>query len=137
MCATAVLVVMFGCTLAAPGSAAAVRASGPCTGQSENHIVQVFYRRVAAYPLRCGNGISWGYLHILEGHEYEPLAITLTVAFGIPVPFTQAFILIAPVCPTKGFFVRYNQGSYGKHGVRPQGIITAYEKALPNVSQKC
>lgn len=47
---------------------AAVAAADPCTGQSQNHIVDWYTRQGIRYPLRCGktNPAGWGYLHILR-----------------------------------------------------------------------
>jgi hypothetical protein len=112
--------------IASRGASAKVAAASPCAGQSASHIVQNFYRGPAVYPLRCGTS-TWGYNHLIK-HGYNPSLIALTVARGTADPIFQTFTYVLDmVCPTPVYGVWYNEGALNGNGVRPQGIITAYE----------
>lgn len=103
------------------------KTANPCSGRSPSYIVQRFFRGPAVYPLRCGTR-TWGYTHIIRGHEYYPSAIALTIARGQPDPVFQIFTFVISIntCPTVTYKVVYNEGPLNGYGVRPQGIITAY-----------
>jgi len=79
------------------------------------------------YPLRCGTS-TWGYIHLVDGHEYDPSAISVTVARGTQDPIFHIFtyVISGNTCPTVTYKVVYNDGALNGNGVRPQGIITAY-----------
>jgi hypothetical protein len=79
------------------------------------------------YPLRCGTS-TWGYIHLVDGHEYDPSAISVTVARGAQDSIFQIFtyVISGNTCPTVTYKVVYNDGALNGNGVRPQGIITAY-----------
>jgi hypothetical protein len=113
-------------------------ASDPCKGKSETYIVKKFFRGPAVYPLRCGTS-SWGYIHLVKGHPYDPSAIALTVARGQQDAIFQIFtyVLSRSTCPTVTYKVVYNDGALHGTKVRPQGIITAYAvvtEAVPGVT---
>jgi hypothetical protein len=111
----------------APTAAMPAATANPCSGRSHSYIVQRFFRGPAVYPLRCGTS-TWGYIHLIRGHEYDPSAIALTIARGQPDPILQIFTfdIAANTCPTVTYKVVYNDGPLNGIGVRPQGIITAY-----------
>jgi hypothetical protein len=113
--------------LHASGKASAgIAATSPCAGRSATYIVEYFYRGPAAYPLRCGTS-TWGYNHLIK-HGYNSSLISLTVARGTQDSIFQIFTyVLEEVCPTPVYTVVYNEGALNGNGVRPQGIITAYE----------
>jgi hypothetical protein len=117
------------------GASAASASSNPCSGQSQNHIVRNFVRGPSVYPLRCGTK-TWGYTHLVAGHEYDPAMIALTVARGSG-PFLGLFTYVPNpegACPTEEYRVVENAGALNGTGVRPQGIITAYWTAITDAS---
>jgi hypothetical protein len=105
-------------------SSTTATAADPCAGRSQTYIVQTFFRGPAVYPLRCGTS-SWGYIHLVAGHEYDPSMIAVTVAQGTIQPL-NVIDYWTQTCPSRGFRVVYNDGALNGTGVRPQGIITAY-----------
>lgn len=111
---------------------AAAQAADPCKGKSQTYIVRTFIRGPEVFPLRCGT-TTWGYNHLVyREHDYNPALIALTVARGsAPVPGEQVlqWKWSSMTCPTYNYTytVVYNQGALNGKGVRPQGIITAYE----------
>jgi hypothetical protein len=117
---------------AVPQNMSAARASDPCKGKSQTYVVRTFIRGPEVFPLRCGTN-TWGYNHLVyRAHDYNPALIALTVARGsAPVPGEQVlqWKWHTLTCPTYNYTytVVYNQGALNGHGVRPQGIITAYE----------
>jgi len=114
-------------TASASTAAMPAATANPCSGRSHSYIVHRFFRGPAVYPLRCGTS-TWGYTHLIRGHEYDPSAIALTIARGQPDPILQIFTfdIAANTCPTVTYRVVYNDGPLNGVGVRPQGIITAY-----------
>jgi hypothetical protein len=124
-----------GNALAAPSAAAGsastagvvkgAAASNPCSGRSQTYIVRNFFRGPAVYPLRCGTS-TWGYNHLIK-HGYDPSSIALTVARGQQDPIFQIFTYSSNTCPNFEYKVVYNDGALNGNGVRPQGIITAYQ----------
>jgi hypothetical protein len=115
------------------------KTANPCSGRSHSYIVQRFFRGPAVYPLRCGTN-TWGYTHLIIGHEYYPSAIALTIARGQPDPVFQifTFVISTNTCPTVTYKVVYNDGPLNGTGVRPQGIITAYpvvSESAPDAKQ--
>ena len=105
-------------------SSTTATAADPCAGRSQTYIVRTFFRGPAVYPLRCGTS-SWGYIHLVAGHEYDPSMIALTVAQGTIEPL-NVIDYWTQTCPSRGYRVVYNDGALNGTGVRPQGIITAY-----------
>ncbi len=109
-------------------------ASDPCKGRSQTYVVTRFYRGPGVYPLRCGT-TTWGYNHLVyREHDYNPALIALTLARGSqPVPGVQViqYKWNSETCPDfeYTYTVVYNEGALNGTGVRPQGIITAYESA--------
>jgi hypothetical protein len=127
--AVCVIGLLSGAASASTASTAAMPAAtaNPCCGRSHSYIVQRFFRGPAVYPLRCGTS-TWGYVHLIRGHEYYPSAIALTVARGQQDPVFQifTFVITGNTCPIVTYKVVYNDGPLNGNGVRPQGIITAY-----------
>ena len=121
--------VLAGTASASIAASAAMPATtaNPCSGRSHSYIVQKFFRGPAVYPLRCGTS-TWGYTHLVRGHDYYPSAIALTIARGRPDPVFQifTFVISGNTCPIVTYKVVYNEGPLNGNGVRPQGIITAY-----------
>jgi hypothetical protein len=105
-------------------SSAVAAATNPCAGKSQTYIVKTFFRGPAVYPLRCGTS-TWGYNHLVAGHEYDPSMIALTIAQGSG-PFLGVFNYTTMTCPSSTYRVVENDGALNGNGVRPQGIITAY-----------
>jgi hypothetical protein len=124
-----VIVLLSSAASASTASTAAVPAARAnlCSGRSHSYIVQRFFRGPAVYPLRCGTS-TWGYVHLIRGHEYDTSAIALTVARGQQDPVFQifTFVIAGNTCPIVTYKVVYNDGPLNGAGVRPQGIITAY-----------
>jgi hypothetical protein len=66
-------------TVSAAASHAA--AASPCAGKSQSYILAKYKRGSVVYPLRCGTS-TWGYIHLVDKHEYDPSAISVTVSRG-------------------------------------------------------
>jgi hypothetical protein len=123
-------------SVAAPRAAASIAAAAaadPCSGKSQTKVVTTFIRGPEVFPLRCGT-TTWGYNHIVyRDHNYDPALIALTISRGSqPVPGEQVlqYKWESETCPVNykyTYTVVYNQGALNGNGVRPQGVITAYE----------
>lgn len=120
----------------APASAS--HASVPtsyCAHRSYKSVVRNYTRGGGHYPLRCGTA-TWGFKHIT--HRWNAAfdaKIALTIARGEQVADVQQdggtaiFALFNDRC-TELFRVIYNGGAYRGNGIRPQGIITAYDRTI-------
>jgi hypothetical protein len=97
--------------------------------------VRNFVRGPSVYPLRCGTK-TWGYVHLVAGHEYDPSMIALTISRGSG-PFLGVFTYVPDPdneCPVDEYRVVENAGALNGNGVRPQGIITAYWTPITDIS---
>ena len=110
-------------------------AANPCAGRSQTYIVANYKRGSAVYPLRCGTS-TWGYVHLIQKHEYLPGTIAVVVARGGQSTSGHFFYKGYPGsafglgCKEVSYRVVYNTGALNGNGVRPQGIITAYPICL-------
>lgn len=124
--------------VAAPTAGASVPVTW-CHGKSYKTTVKTYIRGTGRYPLRCGMP-SWGFVHIT--HRWNAAfdaKIALTIARGEDVSDHQGdggsniFALFNGKC-VELFRVIYNGSAYRGDDVRPQGIITAYDKSIAVVS---
>lgn len=122
-------------TTAIAAESTAAAATNPCAGRSKTYIVRKFFRGPAVYPLRCGTS-TWGYNHLIK-HGYDPSSIALTVAQGQQSLTQQSFIYSSNSCPSFTYKVVFNTGALNGNGVRPQGIITAYQVTAAASAQAC
>lgn len=127
--------------LAAPSAAASpsAHASVPktyCHGKSQTKVVKTYRRGAGRYALRCGTS-SWGFNHIT--HRWSSSfdsKMALTFAYGEDVRDVQQdggsniFALFDNRCHQL-FRIIYNGGALHGNGVRPQGVITAYDTSGP------
>jgi hypothetical protein len=106
-----------------------------CNGKSYKKVVRTYTRGTGHYPLRCGTS-SWGFHHIT--HRWNAsfdAKIALTIARGEDVADVQQdggsniFALFNNKCQEL-FRVIYNGHAYRGNGIRPQGIITAYDRSV-------
>ena len=120
-------------------SAAASVPGTYCNKRSYKTVVKKYSRGAARLPLRCGTS-TWGFKHIT--HRWNAAfdsKIALTIARGEKVKDLQQdggtaiYALFNNKC-VELFRVIYNGGAYRGNGVRPQGIITAYHRALGTAS---
>lgn len=125
--------------------------SDVCSGRSHTYVVKKYHRAGAVLPLRCGKS-SWGYRHLkFQRHRWNASfdsMIALTISRGIRVPDYQQdggsdiFSLNDGRC-RELFRVIYNGAAYLGGEVRPQGVITAYERnqviatAAPTYRKDC
>ncbi|MBV8542604.1 MAG: hypothetical protein JO063_09695 [Pseudonocardiales bacterium] len=110
-----------------------------CGGRSYTYIVKNYARGAVALPLRCGTS-TWGFTHITtRWNETFDANIALTISRGEEVTDRQddggsaIYALFNDNC-RELFRVIYNGGAYRGNDVRPQGIITAYDKSITPVS---
>ncbi|MGH3769272.1 MAG: hypothetical protein ACRDTX_29685 [Pseudonocardiaceae bacterium] len=105
-----------------------------CNGRSYTHVVKNYTRGAATLPLRCGTS-TWGFSHITARWNAPfDSNIALTISRGEEVNDLQGdggsaiYALFNDRCEEL-FRVIYNGGAYRGNDVRPQGIITAYERS--------
>jgi hypothetical protein len=118
--------------------ATAAQASVPttfCNSHAYTYVVKNYSRGSARLPLRCGT-TTWGFRHIT--HRWNAAfdsKIALTISRGEAVRDVQQdggsaiYALFDNRC-NELFRVIYNGGAYRGNGVRPQGIITAYDRTV-------
>lgn len=118
--------------------ATAAHASVPtsfCNPHAYTYVVKNYTRGAARLPLRCGT-TTWGFKHIT--HRWDAAfdgKIALTISRGEVVTDVQQdggsaiYALFDNRC-NELFRVIYNGGAYRGNGVRPQGIITAYDRTI-------
>ncbi len=118
--------------------ATAAQASVPttfCNSHPYTYVVKNYSRGGAKLPLRCGT-TTWGFKHIT--HRWNAAfdsKIALTISRGEVVTDVQQdggsaiYALFDNRCEEL-FRVIYNGGAYRGNGVRPQGIITAYDRTV-------
>lgn len=121
--------------MAAPSAHASVPTTY-CQGKSQVSVVKTYARGGGRYALRCGTS-SWGFNHIT--HRWNSAfdsKMALTFAYGEDVNDVQQdggsviFALFDNRCHQL-FRIIYNGGALHGNGVRPQGVITAYDTSGP------
>jgi hypothetical protein len=97
-----------------------------CAGKSANTIVRVYTRGATPIPLRCGTS-AWGFNHITaRWNGAFDAQIALTLARGENARGSSVYTLFDTECNPL-FVVVANLGALNGTGVRPQGVITAYQ----------
>jgi hypothetical protein len=110
-----------------------------CGGRSYTYVVKNYNRGAASLPLRCGTS-TWGFNHVTARWNGSFDAnIALTISRGEEVSDRQEdggsaiYALFDDRC-RELFRVIYNGDAYRGNDVRPQGVITAYAKQIPNTA---